>query len=213
MTFDELQKTWQSEQPCPKLTIDSDILLKQVRRNKKSFESAIFWRDVREVGVAFILFIYFLYSGIKDNLWPLSLLAILFLWISVFMVADRIIQKRRRSHLSDSLFNCTKTSLAQINHQVWLLKNVLWWYLSPPGVGVLIWFSYCGLMVIMSKNPSLGYLLFILACIVGTILLFWGIYWLNQRAVRKELVPRKQELEQLLASLKNTITSPSDKLT
>ena len=205
MTFDELQETWQSQKGDFRLTIDSNVLLKQIQRNKEYFESVVFWRDVREVSVAVILFFFFLYFGIKHSLWPLSLLALLCLWVSVFMVADRIVQKRRQPRLSDSLFNCIKSSLAQINHQVWLLRNVLWWYLSPLGAGLLIWFSYCGLMVIMSESEeaSLGYLLFILVCIVGTIFLYWGIYWLNQRAIRKELTPRKHELEELFNSLKN----------
>ena len=203
MTFDELQKTWQSQQANPRLTIDPDMLLKEVERNKKSFEAAVFWRDVREIGVAILLVAVFLYFGIKDSLWPMCLLALLSLWVGVFMVADRIVQKRRQPCLSDSLFNCVKTSLAQINHQVWLLKNVLWWYLAPLGVGLIIWFSYCGISVMISKNPSVGYLLFFLACIVGTILLYWGVYWLNQWAIRKELVPRKNELEDILDSLKN----------
>jgi hypothetical protein len=32
-------------------------------------------------------------------------------------------------------------------------------------------------------------------------LLNWGIYWLNQAAVRKSLEPRERELEALLSSL------------
>ena len=204
MTFDELQKNWRSQQADPKLAIDPNLFLKEIKRNKECFESAIFWRDVREVGVAAMLVIFFLYSGIKHSLWPLSLLALLCLWVGVFMVADRIVQKRRQPCLSDSLFNCIKSSLAQINHQVWLLRNVLWWYLLPIGAGLIIWFSYCGISV-MNENDelSLGSLLFILTCIVGTILLYWGIYWLNQWAIRKELAPRKHELEDLLNSLKN----------
>lgn len=205
MTFDELKKTWQSQHADPRLTISPDLLLKEIKRNKEFFESAIFWRDVREVGIAVIGFFFFLYYGIRHSLWPLSLLALLSLWVSVFMVVDRIAQKRRQPRLSDSLLNCIKSSLVQINHQIWLLRNVLWWYLSPFGVGVLIWFGYCGSMIIMSEKPSLGYLLFILVCIVGTILLCWGVYWLNQRAVKKELKPRKQELEELLNSLAGSV--------
>lgn len=207
MTFDELQNTWQSQSNL-KLEIDSDTLLREVKRNKRNFESAIFWRDVREVSVAVMLFFFFLYFGIKHSLWPLSLLAILCLWVSVFMVIDRVVQKRRQPCLSDSLFICIKSSLAQINHQIWLLRNVLWWYLAPLGAGLIIWFSYCGLIVIISEEPSLRYLLFILACIVGTICLYWGIYWLNQMAVRKELLPRKEELENLQRSLENSGLQP-----
>lgn len=204
MTFDELQKAWQSQQTDPKLAIDPDLLLKEVKRNKEYFESAILRRDVGEIGCAVLLVAVFLYFGIKDNLWPMWLLALLCLWVGVFMVVDRIVQKRRQPCLSDSLFNCVESSLAQINHQVWLLRNVLWWYLAPLGAGMIIWFSYCGISVMISENPTFGYLFFILACIIGTILLYWGIYYLNQRAVRKELQPRKKELEELLNNLRDS---------
>ena len=32
-------------------------------------------------------------------------------------------------------------------------------------------------------------------------LVYWGIYWLNQFVVRKNLEPRREELESLLAGL------------
>ncbi|MHC4738356.1 MAG: hypothetical protein ACYS9Y_05565 [Planctomycetota bacterium] len=188
MTFDELQKTWQSQQDDFKLRIDSDILLSEVKRNQRSFVNAIFWRDVREAGIGVLLVAVFLYFGIKSGLWPLYLLAIFSLWVSVFIVVDRILQKSRQTYPSDSLFNCVNSSLAQINHQILLLRNVLWWYVAPLGVGLIIWFGYCGSL----KD------------IVVVVFLCWGIYWLNQRAIRKELAPRKHELEELLSSLKNT---------
>lgn len=204
MTFNELQENWQSQPADPKLTIDTDVLLKEVKRNKNCFESAIFWRDFREVGIAIVMFVFFLFKGINDSLWPLSLVGLFCLWVAVFMVTDRIIQKKKQPRLSDTLSNCAKSSLAQINHQIWLLRNVLWWYLGPLGVGILIWFGYCGLLLMQGEKPPIGWVLFVLGCIVGTIILYWGIYWLNQRAVRKELIPRKNELEELLNSLKNT---------
>jgi small-conductance mechanosensitive channel len=204
MTFDELQKSWQAQQVDPRLVIDSELLLKEVKRSKEYFESAILRRDIREIGCAVLLAAFFLYFAIKYNLWPIWLLAILCLWIAVFMFVDRTVQRKKQPCLSDSLFNCIKSSLTQVNHQIWLLKNVLWWSLLPLGAGLIIWFCYCGLSAMLSENPSTKYLLFILMCVVSTLLLYWGVYWLNQYAVRKELLPRKQELEQLLNSLKNS---------
>lgn len=202
MTFDELQKNWQAQKSDPKLAIDPDLLLREIKRNKISFECSIFWRDFREVGIAIIMFVYFLFIGIKNSLWPMLLLALICLWVGVFMVADRIVQKRRQPCLSDSLFNCVKNSLGQINHQIWLLRNVLWWYLAPLGVGILICFGHFGLILMQIEKPPIGLMLFFLACVVGTILLCWGIYWLNQRAIRIELAPRKHELEDILNSFK-----------
>lgn len=212
MTFDELQKAWQSQQTDPKLAIDPDLLLKEVKRNKEYFESAIFWRDVREIGAGFVasvfLFagcVFFWLLGLKNFVWPLLLLTVLGTGVGTFILVDRIVQKRKCPEHGGTLMGYIESSLTQVVHQIWLLKNILWWYLLPLGGGLLIWFSSCGLMVIMIKGmkASLGYLFFVLACIIGTILLYWGIYWLNQRAIRKELAPRKHELEDLLNSLKN----------
>ena len=213
MTFDELQKNWRSQQAEPKLAIEPDLLLKEVKRNKENFESTIFWRDVREIGAGFVasafLFagcVFFWVLDLKNFVWPLLLLIILGTGTGTFILVDRIVQKRKYPEHGGTLMRYTENSLTQVVHQIWLLKNVFWWYLLPLGGGLLIWFSSCGLMVIMIKGmkASIGYLFFILACIIGTILLYWGIYWLNQRAVRKELMPRKNELEELLNSLKDT---------
>ena len=215
MTFDQLQKNWQSQPTGPKLTIDSDMLQKQVRRNKRSFESAIFWRDVREVGVGIVMFILFVYWGLKYEFWSLHVIALSIAFVVVFMVVDRILNYRRQPQCNDTLLGCIKSSLRQIKHQIWLLKNVLWWYLLPPSIGIGVFIICCAFSVIKAVGVanSARHLVFMLVYLVFLFLLYWGIYWLNQRAVRKELIPRKQELEQLMASLKNSITLPSDKLT
>ncbi len=200
MTFDELQETWQSQQTSFKLSIDSDLLLREVKRNKRFFESAIFWRDVREVGVAFLMFLFFLYFGLKMKIWSLHATALLTLSVGVFMVVDRIIQKRKCPELTGALMVYIENSLAQVVHQIWLLKNVLWWYLLPPSIGIAIFIGHIAWLI--RDLPGRG-LIFLSVYCVFCVLLFWGVYLLNQRAVRKELNPRKEELEQLLNSLKN----------
>ncbi len=200
MTFDELQRTWQTKETGFKLTIGSDMLLREVKRNKRSFEVTIFWRDLREVGVAIVMFVFFLYHGLESNHWPLLLLAVLVGFVAVFMIVDRIIQKRRRPQFAESLLSCIENSLAQVSHQIWLLKNVLWWYLLPPGIGIGIFIAYVAWKI---RNTGGMPLVFVLAYALFCIFLYWGIYLLNQWAVRKHLIPRKQELEQLFNSLGN----------
>lgn len=200
MTFDELQKTWQSQQTGFKLTIDSHLLLRELKRNKKHFESAIFWRDVREGGGCFLMSVFFLYQGLKMNLWPLFIVALLVVSVGVFLIVDRMAQKRKRPEPTGTLMGCIESSLAQVVHQIWLLKNVLWWYLLPLGVGIGIIVGYVAWMI--RELPGMGLIFLFVYSVLG-ILLYWGIYHLNQWAVRKKLKPRKQELEQLLNSLKN----------
>jgi len=205
MNFDDLQKNWQSQQGNFKSGIDSNLLLKEVQKNEKHLESVVLWRDIREVVVAFLLFLLFLYFGLKLNILPIYLLALASLGIAVFMVADRIIQKRKQPKPSQSLASYTESSLKKINHQIWLLKNVLWWYLLPSAIGVGVFISYGAFKI--SQNSGLEnltwWLLFLFGSLFISILVFWGIYILNRRVVQNELVPRQKELEQLLQSFKN----------
>ena len=198
MNFDEMQKAWGSQKGQLRLTIDPSLLLKEVQRNKRSFEVSVFWRDVREVGVAILMTILFAFWGIRGDGWPWFVLAALVLWIGVFMVVDRIRQKRKMPVFSEPLKACIESSLRQVSHQIWLLENVLWWYLLPPATGSAVVICYYAWQVRdtwwLSLTVFFGTMGFCSA-------VFYGVYRLNQWAVRTELQPRKEELEILLDSL------------
>jgi Na+/melibiose symporter-like transporter len=207
MTFNELQKTWQKNKDASNLAIDSDMLLREVKRNKEAFESTVFWRDVREIVVAIIMVGVFLNGAMKskDNIWvagSLVIVAAICLYVAVFLIVDRRLQRKKEPRHADSLLTCIKSSLTQVNHQIWLLKNVFWWYLLPPGAGIALFFVVVNLHLFQVLPAKLV----LPECLVSAIIVafvFWGVYWLNQYAVRKGLVPRKQELESLLNSLAN----------
>ena len=198
MNFEDMQKAWQSHNASAKVLIDADALLKEVRHNQRHFRAMIFWRDAREVGVAALLAWLFLHWAIRDRAWQLYVLVFACIGYGIFLVADRLIQRRNQPASNDSLKACIESSLFQVNHQIWLLRNVFWWCLLPFGAGLLI-------VTAVSVWPSRH----IISIVIGggvyvllIVLLYWGIYRLNQYAVRKSLVPRQKELETLLASFK-----------
>jgi hypothetical protein len=198
MNFEELQKAWQTQGLAPRLTIDADLLLKEVEHNRKSFVRTIFWRDVREVGVAIVLAPIFIHVGWKFGDWVWFLPALACLGVAAFMLWDRWAQRKKKPVKTDPLRTCIEASLIQVNHQIWLLRNVLWWYLLPLGVSVEAVFIFAAWRL---WSVGLGLSLLSLSNIVGLVLLYWGIYWVNQYAVRKGFEPRRRELEALLASL------------
>jgi len=198
MNFEELQKAWQSQNPGATVTINTDLLLKEVRRNQHHFWMTIFWRDAREVGVAAFLTWLFLHWAIRDREWSLYLLSFSCFGMGLFMLVDRWLQRRKRPVTNDPLRSCIEASLLQVNHQTWLLKNVFWWYLLPLAAAIGI--SICaGIWRTRQAGFSVmkGWVVFVLF----GVLIYWGVYWLNQFAVKKYLEPRRQELESLLASL------------
>jgi hypothetical protein len=208
MTFNELQKNyWQKDIACSKLTIDSNLLLREVMRNKKLFESVILSRDIREAaaGILGILFclgfaVFFFYKGLNVVAWVLTISTLFDLWVIAFFIADRIFQRKKSPSRGESLTACLEDSLTQVNHQIWLLKNVLWWYLLPPGIGMTAFF-----VTVYWQIHAVGWsaIIQLVINLALAIIVFWGTYWLNQYAVRKELTPRKQELEELLNGLAN----------
>jgi Na+/proline symporter len=198
MEFDDLQRAWQAQNPAAQVTIKAELLLKEVRRNQRQFWATIFWRDVREVGVALLLALYFLYHGWTHHNWTDYLNTMACLGIGLFMVVDRRLQRKKKPIANDALKHCLEVSLAEVNHQIWLLKNVFWWYLLPLLVASAI--SMCQENLHMrhfDRGTAVGAML--AALIVAWFFRF--VYRLNQRAVRKSLEPRREELKALLASL------------
>jgi hypothetical protein len=198
MNFEEMQSAWKSQGSGEKMMIDADVLLKEVRRNQRNFRATIFWRDVREVGAALLLTVFFAYRGLRNDAWTDGAVALACFWIGLFMIMDRVMQRRKQPASNDSLKACAEGSLFAVKHQIWLLKNVFWWYLLPLAAALAI-----------SKAVSIWHSREIHSALTGgciyvlvVVLLYRGIYRLNQWAVRKSLEPRRQELETLLASLK-----------
>jgi hypothetical protein len=199
MNFEELQKAWQSQGAGAQVTINAEVLLKEVRRNQLHFRAGIFWRDAREVGVAAFMTWLFLHWAIRDREWALYLLAFGCCFVGVFMLADRWLQRKRQPVRNDTVRTCAESSLSQVNHQIWLLKNVFWWYLLPIQAGLA---ALIGSVVWQTRFAGLAVIIGLTAFALICGLLCWGVYKLNQFAVRKGLEPRRQELETLLSSLK-----------
>ena len=199
MNFEDLQKAWQSQDAGAKVTIHADVLLKEVQRNQQQFRATIFWRDVREVGSCALMTLFFLGWGIRWQWWSLYLLSFCCLGVGAFFLVDRWYQRKQQPATNDSIRACVEASLIQVNHQIWLLKNVFWWYLLPILIGLgavsasTLWHKQqAGLATMIGLGAF--YVIF-----YG--LVYWWVYWVNQRAVRKSLEPRRQELETLLSSL------------
>ncbi len=200
MNPDELKQVWKAQTSQCRLTINADVLLKEVRHNERHFRLLIFRRDVREVGVALLMVLLWIWTGFTETLpWTWYLCIPTFLWIAGFMVVDRM--RQRQAKPGDPLRECVESSLAQVEHQIWLLRNMFWWYLLPPGVAIAAFLANCAWL---ARDRGLGAGLFIAGVIALAALVLGGVYWLNQFYVRKGLEPRRRELEALLQSLKDT---------
>jgi hypothetical protein len=199
MDPDNLKQAWQAQSSPRRLTIDAELLLREVQRNQQHFTATIFWRDVREVGVALVMVPVWVFLGVRFHLpWAWYLTVPVLLWIALFMLVHRWRYRQQPQASGESLRQRLENLLAQVEHQIWLLRNVLWWGLLPPGVSVLAWFGQVAWL-----GRSDGWLTAIVFGVVTLVVavFFVFLYWLNQEAVRTYLEPRREELKELLGSL------------
>jgi len=131
--------------------------------------------------------------------------------VGAFFLLDRFIQRRKQPVTNDSLQACIQNSLLEVNHQIWLLKNVFWWYLLPPSIGFgaffaqMFWQMFRAFPIHGLADMIVMGIVFVVMGVIFTITDTFTnrrVYRINQRAVREQLTPHQQELEALLASLK-----------
>lgn len=200
MNPDDFKQAWRTQSSQARLTIDPDLLLNEVRRNQRRFAAIIFCRDVREVGVALLMVPVWIYLGIRwSSPWTWYLTVPALLWIAGYMLADRV-RHRRPPEPGESLREGVERSLAEVDQQIRLLRSVLWWYLLPIALPITAFF-----VQVTFKDGLEGWwtVLELLGPVACVVIVFGWIYWLNQYAVRSDLVPRRRELEALLASLED----------
>jgi hypothetical protein len=209
MNFEELQKCWQAQEPIQTISVDADVLLKEVHRNEQQLRATIFFRDLREVGVAGALIPVFIYLGWTSQNWTNYLVAAACLFVGSFILVGRRRRGKVAPEAASTLKACVASSLNEVRYQIWLLKNVLWWYLLPIGLSVAfsIWWP------IMRSGTSAGEALLL---VLGTLAIIAPVncflYWLNHYAMRKNLLPREEELKRLLSELEpkddSTVSTP-----
>ncbi|MBL8848274.1 MAG: hypothetical protein JNG89_01260 [Planctomycetaceae bacterium] len=204
MNPDEFQRIWQS-QAGPAL--DSEKLAAALRRHDQAFTRMIFLRDVREIGVALVMIPVWIALGVATSspwTWWLEIPALL--WVAGFMYADRRRQQSGAPGPGAPLRAGLEHSVARVEHQIWLLRNILWWYLLPLGLPLVLYVVQVSfnaarqteaplwVNIVTGTLSAMVFMAFLVA-------IYWFIYWLNQYAVRKQLEPMRQQLQQTLDGL------------
>lgn len=204
MNLENLENAWRSESHG-RIIISGALLMNEVRRNEERLRLTVLWRDIREVAVALLLIPVFLWGGLKEGQpWTIYLTIPALLWVAGYILVDRVRQKDGRPAPGDPPTQFLDRSLSQLNHQIHLLRNVFWWYLLPLDLAVSIFFLHSALQMYYSDGMPAA--LVFTALMLGFIwLLSWGVYRLNQYAVRAELEPRRREL----VDLRNTLQQES----
>lgn len=192
MTFDDLQQQWQgSNESSAQQPVNTNALLRTFRRAEK-LKSTIFRRDMIESIAAIFVIISFGKGIVSLTSWMAKSGAFICvcsaIWIIYKLHHTRKVQGESRLELSVREY--FQMEIQRAEKQIHLLRTIASWYIAPCMLGANLVFAGSS----RSWEAIVAYLL-------TTLLLSWGIYALNQRAVDKELVPVYDELKSQLNEL------------
>jgi hypothetical protein len=195
MIFDDLPAAWQRTSPPPLSLEDREAAVARVCRRVERLSGVVVRRDAIETIAAVVVIIIFgqyLYLAPAGQVISKVGAGFLIGW-SLFIIYNLHRTRTKPASLDAPVREFCRTELGRLDRQIQLLRSVLWWYIAPCMLGVNVMFvGMAGLSI-----ASLVY------CI-ATLLLAWGLYVLNQRAVAKELMPARNELAGLLSQLEDT---------
>lgn len=199
MDPDDLKQAWRQQTSKARLTVEPELLVQEVRRLERNFDSMIFWRDAREIGISLFMIPLWVYLGVRQNLpWSWYVMIPALVWVAGFMLVDRLRQNRRRPEPGEPIRLFAASLLARVEHQIQLLRRVHIWYLLPFALPMLAFFAQISWRERAGGRFTMISMGLALAIVAGV---FGFVYWLNRYAVRADLEPRRRELQALLASL------------
>jgi hypothetical protein len=188
MDASELEYIWKKQQPIEPSRENITQIAATVIAEDRKFHRRIWWRDLREIGAALIMAIVF---GLVGQTWLRWISVASCLFVAGFLVRSRTAPKFTRE--SPSVVERFQQMISETETQIQLLRSILWWYLLPCLVAIVA--------MVLDSPPRKFDLSFLLIFGSATGVVFVGCYWLNQRAVRKVLEPRRENLRHALAEL------------
>jgi hypothetical protein len=191
MNENELKKLWQ-QQPLRNPTFSAAHLISAMQKQTTLFRGVLDARDLRElVACAAIIIIFgFFYFTVYNT--PLSRVGDLIVIAGSIFIACKLVYTRRTNPPAApgaTVVESLRAELNSVRSQSRLLGSVLWWYILPGFIGVTV--ATWGLRTdLFSKIFATLFFIAVDAF----------IYWLNQMAVSKQLLPLEAQLESLIHS-------------
>jgi hypothetical protein len=199
MNLDELGSAWRATNEVAGTQEQRDQLVATTCRRVERFWGRIVRRDVVETIAAVVVIVIFgQYCLVAPADHVVSRISAGFLvgWaLFVIYKLHRTRTIQRPTSLDAPVREFCRTELDRLDRQIQLLGSVLWWYIAPCIIGVNVMFI--GMAGLGADSFAYG---------LVTLLLAWGIYALNRRAVAKELVPCRNDLASLLSQLGDAVS-------
>jgi len=192
----ELIKIWQSSTEVERVKFNKSRLIIELQSSLDRLHKSIKYRDLIEIDTAIVMIIIFGYITyfVPFTLSKIAALLII-LWLIYVIFRLRSTKKYKPSTLTDSYFDYLYKTREYLHIQKKLLNSVLYWYIIPPLIGIIVLLS--GIWIIPETHNT------IIITAIGTV--GYGIfaYLLNKRKVKKEIIPKLQKIDELIKIMNN----------
>lgn len=192
MKEQDLKNIWQSPENQNHLQFDKSTLFTDIEKDMSNFKKAVKYRDWREIGVALFMIPMF---GFVAYLIPFLLSkigAVIIIGWAILLIIRLFVAKRKVEVLP------TETYIVYLNKsrefllaQKRLLETVVYWYIIPLMIGVLLFFMGFNL----TFQKKIFYLIITFGVGIAT-------FFLNRYAVKKELLPQLKKVDEIINDLK-----------
>lgn len=182
MNLDELKTPWQSmQQQCDTARIDE--IAARVGSKMSRFDHSIRRRDTIENLAAVLVITVFSIVLASCNNWVTFAGAAIVVFSAVeVVIVLNVTRMYRPTPAGLPLAEHCRQEVEKVDRQIFLLRNIVWWYVGPLMLGCCVMAFADGPLI--ASGISCGFYI-----AVG---LF--VYWINQKAVAEQLLPLRQLL-------------------
>ncbi len=205
---DPLKRAWQSQFSDRRLALNEDLILQQLRRHHHDFRLALYGADLVMVVIGCVLLgitgygLYLSSQWAAWAAWGMLLMLVPIGGFTLWIIMDRLRHLHRHPWRDTSIKACAESMLAEINHRIWLCRNVVWWFILPvifiADAGFRCYVAWKTSALAGSASDAVGPVASVLLdTVIAGVIIYCVFRWL----VTKGFQPRKRELERLLQSL------------
>lgn len=193
MSLDEYRDIWQGQEPDDEPE-DLEEVLSEVKERSEEYDRKLFWRDVREIGASVVVMGLFGWLAFTEEALLARIgAAIVVAWSGLVIWKFRRARRSGEDELAGRpVTERIRAEIEKVGAQIELLESVLWWYIGPMVVGIVVMVAAGGIE---------GW--FEPAFLVGLAAFGAFVWWLNQRAVDNYHRPRREELVRTLRRIEN----------
>lgn len=186
MNLDELKQEWRATNAAAVTQRQREALIATTCRRVEGFWGQIFRRDAIEMGAAGLVAFFFGRTALASDRSTLERVGAGIVVAGAAYIVYRLLVARRRPPapaVDAPLREYCDAELARVDAQIELLQTVLAWYVAPLMMGLLI---------ISLGAHGMTAPFFYNAAFYAVVA--WGVYALNQYAVREQVMPLRDQL-------------------